>query len=105
MPTAQPTMRPMFDFELLLEEDELSLVELALGFKVGVKTTVRTTVSTPALPEVRLVSSEVTGRAEDEGLGVVEAPAVDPAAVACEGELPLDDASPVIEARLGFVDA
>jgi len=101
MPTAQPTITPIFDFEpeppSVDAAAEFELV-LAVGFTEGVIMSVLMTVETPPGPEETLVDSEVTGFAADVG-------AEDPGASVFDAELPPPlpepEARPVLVASVG----
>ena len=107
MPTAQPTITPMFDLDLPPDCEELAAV--AVGSAVGVMTEVLYTVLTPPASEVRLVSTDVNGAAEVPSAVAEREPAVEPPfdPDVSEGELPLPVplAKPVIDEIVGTLDA
>jgi hypothetical protein len=110
IPTAHPMITPRFEPDFLFGSGACVLAvpaALAEGFEDGVTVTVAMKVCTPADPEETLVTSEVTGVADDAG---VEVAAADEAgAEVFEGEFPLPLAEPVArpvkEASVGWLDA
>jgi hypothetical protein len=111
IPTAHPIITPRFEPDFLLESGACVLAvpaALAEGFGDGVTVTVATKVCTPADPEETLVTSEVTGLADDAGEEV--AAADEAGAEVFEGEFPPPPlaepvARPVKEASVGWLDA
>ena len=113
MPTAHPTITPSFELIPLpdFKAPLLLLSVVAVGFDVLITRTVTGTVTTPAVPEERLILTEVNGTCDIGGALAERVPAeegaFDDAAEICETEslLAVPLARPVTVETVGLVAA